>query len=277
MKINMKPFIVFTVAVIFLLTSSCHSTKKFQNAINRKDTTTILINSIPEKNDSLNELQKVKTDIVNNYIDFNTFSAKIKLQYEDSKGKQPDVNVFLRMQKDSIIWLSINATFLNFEAFRVMINKDSIFIMNKLDKKYSTHPLTYLEQMAHIPLDLKTLQNIIIGNPVFLSENIVSFKKTENRILISTIDKIFKNLLTLSASTHLIERSKLDDVEPAMNRTADLSYAGYEPYEDKSFATYRELTIAEKTKVDIILNFKQYEFNKELSFPFSVPKNFRKK
>ena len=275
----MKFLNIFKIATFSFILISCHSTKKLHSAVNKKDSTTtsMIINRIVDKNDSVIELQKIQEDIRNNYIDFNTFSAKIKLQYEDSKGKQPDVNAFLRMRKDSIIWVSINATFLNFEAFRVLISKDSIFILDKLDKQYSTHSLKYLEEVAHIPLDFKTLQNIIIGNPVFISNNIVSFKKTESRIMISTVDKFFKNLLTITASTHLLERSKVDDLDPSMNRTADLSYAGYEPYSTKFFATYRELTIAEKTKVDIILNFKQYDFNKELTYPFSIPKNYSKK
>ncbi len=276
----MKNWIKGLACLILIALTSCHSTKTIHTAVNTKDTTTTAIvikTDDTHKADSLNELITVRNDIAGNYIDFNTFSAKIKLQYEDSKGKQPDVNVFLRMKKDSAMWLSINATFLNIEAFRVLITRDTIFILDKLDKQYSVHSMKYLEDIAHIPIDFNILQNIIIGNPVFISNNIVSFKKTENRILISTIDKYFKNLLTLSSETHLIERSKLDDIDISMNRTADLSYAGYEPYLNKYFATYRELTIAEKTKVDIILNFKQYDFNKELSFPFSIPKNYKLK
>ena len=276
----MKKWIIEITCLSVLILTSCHSTKKLHTAVNTKDTvtSTLLIKTDnTHTKDSLNELSKVRNDIANNYIDFNTFSAKIKLQYEDHNGKQPDVNVFLRLKKDSVLWVSINATFLNIEAFRVFITRDSIFILDKLDKQYSIHSMKYLEEIAHIPIDFNILQNIIVGNPVFISNNIISFKKTENRILIATIDKYFKNLLTLSSETHLIERSKLDDIDISMNRTADLSYAGYEPYLNKYFATYRELTIAEKTKVDIILNYKQYDFNKELSYPFSIPKNYKLK
>ena len=38
-----------------------------------------------------------------------------------------------------------------------------------------------------------------------------------------------------------------------------------------------KLHASEKTKVDIRLSFKQYEFNKELSFPFTVPRNYKTK
>ena len=181
------------------------------------------------------------------------------------------------MQKDSLIWISINATFLNIEAFRVLISKDSIWILNKLEKQVEYHSLNYLEQVAGIPLDFKTLQDLLIGNPIFIDTTIVAFKQTENRILLSTLGKFFKNLLTITTETNLIEKSKLDDTDPARNRTADLTYTDYENKNGVNFSTGREITVSEKTKVDIVMNIKQWDFNKELTYPFSIPKNYKKK
>ena len=44
-----------------------------------------------------------------------------------------------------------------------------------------------------------------------------------------------------------------------------------------NFSTYREITVAEKTKVDVKMDYKQYDFNPELTYPFSVPKNYKTK
>jgi len=269
-------FIFATTLFIFNSLISCRSTKKLQSAISKKDTA-IIIATPPSANDSSREIQAILENIQKNHIDFNTFSAKIKVDYSDNRGKQPDVNAFVRIQKDSLIWISINATFLNIEAFRILISKDSIWILNKLEKQAEAHSLDYLEGVAKIPLDFKTLQDLIIGNPIFLGKTIVAYRKTENRVLISTIDKNFKNLLTLSINNNLVERSKLDDLDIAFNRTGDLTYYDYENKSGVFFSTFREITVAEKTKVDIILDFKQYDFNKELSFPFSIPKNYKRK
>ena len=95
--------------------------------------------------------------------------------------------------------------------------------------------------------------------------------------MIGTVGEFFKNLLTVSADKYLLERSKLDDIDIGQNRTADLTYGDYEKSNQFYFATYRDITVAEKTKVDINLSFKQYEFNKELSFPFTVPRNYKTK
>ena len=268
-----------TLMAIILLTVffSCRSTKKLQTAVNKKDTS-LLIHTNASSPDSLKTAKVVITNMTKNHIDFKTFSAKIKVQYEDAKGKQPDVNAFIRMQKDSVIWISINATFLNIEAFRILITKNHVTILNKLQKQVEEHPFNFIEQIAKIPLDFKTLQDIIIGNPIYVGDKVVAYKLTENHILLSTVGKYFKNLITLSvANSNLVERTKLDDLDETLNRTGDLTYGEYENKAGFFFSTYREITVAEKTKVDIQLTFKQYDFNTELSYPFSIPKNYKSK
>ena len=269
-----------TVLIAFLLLNaceSCRSTKKLKSAVNKKDTA-ILIHTLPKSKDSMKLGQSVLANLSKNVINFKTFNAKIKVQYEDSKGKQPDVNAFLRMYKDSVIWLTIDATFLSIEAFRILITRDKITILNRIDKRYEEHPFSYIQTIADIPLDFSTLQDMLMGNPIFVGEKVLAFKQTENHLLLSTVGKYFKNFLTISTGNiNLVERSKLDDLDVAQNRTADLTYGDYENPTGVYFATYREITIAEKTKVDIRLNFKSYDFNKDLSFPFSIPKNYKRK
>ncbi|MEO6812416.1 MAG: DUF4292 domain-containing protein [Ginsengibacter sp.] len=265
------------IGFVFIYTiNGCRSTKKLQTAINKKDTPVVIIQKLPAS-DSLSLASQDLNSLANNKINYTTFSAKVKVQYEDRNGKQPDVNAFVRLKKDSLLWVSVSATFLNFEAFRIFITPDTIIILNKLDKIVERHPFSYIETVAHIPLTFSTLQDLLVGNPLYIGDSIVSYRLTENNILIGTIGKLFKNLLTISADNKLLEKSKLDDISIEKNRTADLFYDNYEKNNQVTFATYREITVAEKTKVDIRLNFKQYEFNKELSFPFNIPRNFKTK
>ena len=226
--------------------------------------------NISAANTILNNLHKTR-------IDFTTFSAKAKVQYEDKNGKQPDFNAFIRMQKDSIIWISISATFLGIEAFRISITPDTLIILNKLDKTIEYHPFSYVETIAHIPLSFSLLQDILIGNPVYVGDSIVSFRETENHVMIGTVGQFFKNLLTLSASNYQLERMKLDDTNLNKNRTAGLLYSSYEKNDNFDFSTDRSISVSVKTKVDIKIQFKQYEFNKDLSFPFNIPRNYKTK
>ncbi|MEO6729759.1 MAG: DUF4292 domain-containing protein [Ferruginibacter sp.] len=262
--------------MIALSASSCKTAKKIQASIDKKDSTSVHITNT-SKDDSLRVIKNAMDDILKRQIKFKTFSAKIKVEYEDSKGKQPNITAYVRILKDSLIWISGYATVFNIEAFRVLINKDSVFVLDKINKEVKRRSMDYLQEVTEIPFDLKTLQNLFVGNPVFLDDSVISYKETEAKILLATVGKYFKHLLTLNKADRLLVHSKLDDVNLARNRTADITYGEYEPNNGVPFSTYREITVSEKNKLDIHLNFKQYEFNKDLPVTFNIPANYKRR
>ena len=207
-------------------------------------------------------------------VGYTTFSAKINVDYQGTDGKKYDVNANLRMYKDSAIWISITAI-LGIEGLRAYITKDSVKILNKQDKVYSARSVAYLQEMTALPLDLQSLQDILVGNPVFVDSNIISYSKSGSNISLLSVGYWFKNLLTLNEVAK-IENSKLDDTDKNRSRTCNLSYSDYENKKGVIFSKKRRITIAEKSNLDIKLDFKSYDFNETLSFPFSVPKNYKR-
>jgi hypothetical protein len=271
---------LFVLCMALLMSmSSCHTTKKIQTAISKKDTASVVLIVNQSSVDSILQVKSTMQNLESKHIDFKTFSAKIKVEYEDSKGKQPNVTAYVHILKDSVIWISMYATVFNIEAFRVLITKDSVTLLDKINKQVQFRSLDYLQEVTGIPFDFKTLEDLLVGNPVFMdSSNIVYYKQSGNKVLLATVGKYFKHLLTLSNdSTSTLYHSKLDDVDLTRNRTADLTYDDYENTVGVNFSTYREITVSEKNKLDIGLNFKQYEFNKELSVSFTIPKNYERK
>ncbi|MFN2456639.1 MAG: DUF4292 domain-containing protein [Chitinophagaceae bacterium] len=255
---------------------SCRSTKKIQTAIAKKDTTEIsTVNTPLAPNDSAVFISKTVQQIRATNIDFTTFTAKVDLDYRDAADKKYDLNATIRMLKDSAIWISVSAV-LGIEAMRVLVTKDSVKLLNKLDKTYTARSVDYLQEITSLPLTLSILQNLIIGNPVFFDNNIVFYTLGNNTISLLNIGPWFKNLLTISATDNTIQHSKMDDVDITRSRTADLTYTDYENKRGMPFSTKRNITVAEKKKLDIKVNFKNYNFNEEVNFPFSVPKNFKR-
>lgn len=219
-------------------------------------------------------IENTLNSVDSNYIDFLTFSAKINVDYTGGDGKKYDVNANVRMYKDSVIWIAVNAL-LGIDAMRLMITKDSVKLLDKLNKTYTARRVNYLQEMTSLPLDLRTLQDIIIGNPVFFADqNVVSYSSNNGQISMLSIGELFKHLVTLNEGDKTVLHSKLDDADLSRNRTADLTYGDYEKKKGVSFSTKRWIVVTEKNRLDIKLDFKQYEFNQEVSFPFTVPKNY---
>lgn len=275
---NNKMIRFLVILIIAALTaSSCRSTRKIQSAIStKKDSVEVMQPTSDPHADSIKFIKDTYSRLLANRIEFETFSAKINTDYQGTDGKKYDVNVFIRMKKDSIIWVSVNGA-LGIEGMRVLIDKDSVRILNKLDKEYQVRSLEYLQEVAGLPLDLRTVQELIIGNPVFLDTNIVSYSIEGNNITLLSEGRWFRHLISLSNNDHLVHHSKLDDVDILRSRTCFINYSDYETNRGVNFSTNRSISVTEKTKLDVKLNFKQYEFNETLSYPFSVPKNYKRK
>jgi len=263
--------IIFILLAIITL-ASCRSTKKIQTAIEKKDTVETVTTP---KIDTTQLINNALLTLKNNRIDYKTFSAKVDVDYRGGDDKHYDVNANLRMHKDSLIWISVNAVF-GIEAMRLLINKDSVFLLDKLNKTYLTRSIDYLQEVSGLPLTLSNLQDILAGNPVFI-DSVVSYSNDNSTISLLSIGKTFKNLVTINGEKNVLVHSKLDDLDITRSRTADLNYDDYENKKGKSFSSKRRITVAEKNKLDISLNFKQYEFDNDLSFPFSIPKNYKLK
>lgn len=268
-------FIVLIGMSVLIIMFSCKATRQINKVIAPKDTVSVVNKEWNE--DSTNHIKTILSEFGENHINFKTFSAKVKVDIEDSKGKQPDITASIRIIKDSAIWISLTATFLNIELYRVMIKPDSVILLNKQDRDVNYRSLDYLQEVSEIPVDFATLQDLIIGNPVFYTDSITSYREVNGQILIGTIGPVFKNLLTLNQNNKLLLHIKLDDINILKNRTADITYDNYEAPNGVAFPTTRQIVISEKNKLDIRLKFKQYEFNKELSLPFNIPKNYKSK
>jgi len=265
--------VVFIFLAINLVLISCKPTKKIQTAILlHKDTTAIAV-AEHAKEDSIKFIKNTYHAILAKHIDYKTFSAKLNVDYIDADDKKYNVNANLRMYRDSTIWVSVNAIF-GIEGLRALITKDSVKILDKQNKLYTARSIEYLQEVSALPVDLSTLQELLIGNTVFLDSNIVSYSKFDNSISLLSIGKIFKNLITLN-EYNLAQRIKLDDLDELRNRTGDLTYGDYENKKGVNFSKTRKITFAEKKKLDIRLEFKQYNFNDDLTFPFSIPKNYK--
>lgn len=268
--------ILFFLALASVSVMSCRSSKKLQSAITKKDTViTLLVN--PAESDSAKLVHTTFDKLKTNHIDFTSFTSKVKVNYKDTKQRNYDFNAFVRIQKDSIIWISINAA-LGIEAFRVTITPDSVKVMDKLDKYVQYRSVEYIKEIVQLPLDYYTLQDLIVGNPVFLdSSNVILYKERENSISLSTMGDFFKHLLTMRKDDYAILHSKLDDVDAGRNRTADFTYDDIGNIDGRLFSSKRNITVTEKNKIDIELEYKQVEFNKQQSYPFNVPRNYKLK
>jgi len=275
------------IGALVLTIAACRSTKKISKAIAstniRKDTTGDAARAAAAAAtprdvhaDSMEVIRQALVGLGNNHINFQTFSGHMHVHYEGSDGKDNEFNCVVRIKKDSMIWVSINAL-LGFEAFRLQITPDSVKILDRLHKIARLRSVSYLQEQVHLPVDFATLQDLLIGNPVYVDTAHILFYKQDNKgISLFSAGSPFRNYLTLNLD-YTPQHSKLDDVDPLRARTGDITFGNYDHSGATNFSAYRKLSVAEKSKLDIEIDVKQFKFNEPLNTPFQVPKNFKRR
>ncbi|MBW0177710.1 MAG: DUF4292 domain-containing protein [Sediminibacterium sp.] len=261
---------------------SCKTVKKveqIQEAITKKDTAQVVVIKETPVVDSAAIVADIMSKVAKNKIDFNTFNAKIKVDYEGAE-KNDNYTVYLSMRKDSVIIIRVKGSFLGIsaEGLQLKINKDSLILVRKVGEKYvMNRSISYLQEVTEIPFDFATLQDMLIGNPVFMSNNLVSYKNSNSQLLVVMVGELFKHLINLDKSDNRVLYSKLDDVDVQRNRTCDITFSNYQPLGTYLFATNRKISMAEKSKLDISLDFKEFTLNDPLKYNFDPPKNYKRK
>jgi hypothetical protein len=232
--------------------------------------------------DSLAVIRTALKGIAHNHVDFQTFSGTMHIHYQGSDGQDNEVNAVVRIKKDSIIWIEVYAKVgpLTIKAFQLLITPDSAKILDRVKKVVRLRSVSYLQEQVHLPVDFGTIQDILIGNPIFLdTTNILYYRQETKGISLFSGGRIFTNFLTLNPD-NTAGHSKLDDTDPLRARTCDITYGDYD-YGGPApvpFSTYRKISVAEKGKVDIEIGInKHYKFNEVLVYPFSVPKNYKRR
>lgn len=208
-------------------------------------------------------------------LDFEYLQAKSKIKYDD--GIQNfNANATIRIRQDSLIWISISST--GVEAIRSIIQKDSIFVIDRINKEYREFSFDSLQRAYNIPIDYHMVQSVLIGNLIKTRKNNDKVLKNDDFFILKqnsgnlTIDN-FVNKKTMK-----IERVKVRETPSESNM--EIKYEDFQmtneiliPYKNSVFLTYNRNNSELVSHLNI--NFSRVAINeKKIKFPFNVPNRY---
>jgi hypothetical protein len=261
---------------LLLLVSSCATFKKvqiIQDAASKSDTTKSQIVAEIKKVDSLAIVKNILSKIAVAKLDYKTMNARIKVEYESAKNADSYI-ANVSMIKDSQIYITIRGA-MGVIGIKAFIKKDSVVLLYPLNKTKSIErrPISYLQELLKIPFTFSTLQDLILGNPIFMdSTSILSYKSNDNQFKVSLIGRLFKNLVILNNDNSKVLHLKLDDVDVNQHRTCDITYDDHVIVGQYQFPLKRTISIVAQQKLDIQLEVKEFTFNEPVKYTFAIPK-----
>lgn len=202
-----------------------------------------------------------------NVLEFDIIEFTSNVNYSSANQSLGFTGIF-RMKKDEKIWASFKK--FGFEAGRILITPDSIFILNRLQKVAMLDDISKLKSMSGIPLEFGDLQQLLLGGsfwPESLEEvndsTLVKMETIKNEVI--EVKHIFDEV-------NLVRKSGLKSKDQG---AATVYYNDYKTINNTSLAFDREILVKSEGK-DVILNLQTVNFDHQStkSFPFEIPSNY---
>ncbi|MBL7774136.1 MAG: DUF4292 domain-containing protein [Chitinophagaceae bacterium] len=208
-------------------------------------------------------------------IPYQTFQGKAKMHYESLEDKQ-NFTAYFRMKKDSIIWVSITA--FEVEAARAIITKDSVKALDRINKNYYIYTYNDIQKIINLQVDFKTLQDLIIGNAVAVDGNITEVKNVQDFLTTFIKGTDYTNQITFNKADTSLRQIQLQTQREVSKSSLLISMSGFTRENNIYFSTLRDLNIQDiKGASTLTIDFKKFDFEKEIEFPFNVPSSFKLK
>jgi len=205
-----------------------------------------------------------------NFFDFDHLSIKMKAQFIDGKDEQ-SFTINAALIKDSIIWASISA--LGIEGVRVLIDKDSVKLYNRLKKTYFKSSTTFLEQFFGQPIGISELQQLLVGNAVFDYQNL---KQGNNELYNDHLANqigLARYLIQLNECLR-IDRFVLE--EKGTSRKLDAEYGQFVKIKKHGILPSKlEVNVKDGIK-DVYFNLEYVSVNTDeiVNIPFRIPSRY---
>ncbi len=220
-----------------------------------------------------NFVQQADSFLRNNQFQYTTFSAEVDIDYADNNNQSYSITTYLKMKKDSILWLS--AEVFGLEIFRVQMLPQEITILDRFSSKYRKIGYLDLKKLLGFPVDFHLAQDIIVGNPIRFGDTIHNAHKQGEQVLCETRNAFLKNIVSYLLADKQMTVQSIESIQDVVPTTCTIYYSYYQETNNaKKFSANRSIVIKGRTQSRIELSFKKIKTNIEQSYPFSIPKHY---
>lgn len=205
-------------------------------------------------------------------LNFLTAQAKI---FVEGNGQSIGASANVIWIRDSVIWLNVKK--FGLEAVRAMVTRDSVFVLNRLEKTYSARALESLQRQYSLPAGFDLVQSILLSSPWFFPD-------------ITLVSNIKDGLHNLSGSNGRYSTEyKIEEgpfwlrqeifLQPRDGRTVSVLFENYKKTDLAGWFSYlrtMEASSPETGEMRLSIELNDVEFNVPKSFRFEIPSHYKR-
>lgn len=205
-------------------------------------------------------------------------------------GKEESFDIRVKIKKDSAMLVSIQYL-LGLEVAKILITKDSVKLVNYIQKNYFIGDFNYLNDLLNTELDFNVLQAVLFGNsaefyedddlklkPIIDRENCHYLLSTERKRKLKKLQttgtelKKALQILTLSPENYKILKNEF--VDPGTSRTFIAKYKNF-TQKDSVYAPFNvDIDIYAEKKANIKIEYVRIEKNTPQKISINIPNKY---
>lgn len=229
-------------------------------------------------NVSKNENRKTTNKIIENYYnnknEFSTLYLKANAQFSSEKLNQK-LTAEIKIKKDEHILVSMR--FLGITMAKASITPTKVSYYEKLNGTYYEGDFTALSQFLGTDLDFNKVQNILLGKAI---DNLKEGKYTETLAdqvyrLDEVSDENTKKSFYIDENSYQLNKQEITQTKE--ERMIQIGYANSREFKEMTLPLLLNIYSEQKKgKAEIKLEYNNVSFNEELSFPYSIPNDYKR-
>ncbi|MCU0419822.1 MAG: DUF4292 domain-containing protein [Cyclobacteriaceae bacterium] len=211
-------------------------------------------------------------------IDFGYLQGKARLTFKDDK-RERDVRANIRVRKDSVIWMTFSVA--GIQGGKALLNKDSITVVSTVDKEYYVFSYAELSKRFNFTIDYATLEAALLGNRIVPKTEGEQLTVSETAAILDQQSGSVAIRNEINNLTKKIEKVQLR--ESTTSNELKIDYSNFQPVGNKLFPYNGTISVFYKTAAGIVNNTITLEYSKaevgdkELKFPFNIPKRYERR
>ena len=208
-------------------------------------------------------------------IDFDYFQGKARMILRD-ESKERDVKANIRIRKDSVIWMTFSV--IGVQGGKALINKDSITIVSTVDKEFFVFEYEELSRRFNFEINYHVIQSAMLGNLIMDRKDDDVVEPLTSMFVLKQQAGPVGVLNYVNAASMKVE--KVEMKEENTHNSLVINYSNFQPVENKVFPFNGHITLLYKTLAGLLNTTIIFEYNKaevgdkELKFPFNIPKKY---
>lgn len=244
---------------------------------------------------------KLYNQVLDSSLLYKTLWVKRFVAHYESKGKAQNIRGSIKILRDSIIMVQVNAPAGIMELARMYITPDSVKMIDRVKKKYIASDFRYLSDKLNIDVDFYTLQSILT-NQIF---QLQSLSERQRPFVRNFKGKVIDNkYVFISDKASKVERKLRKDkywklhkfnyqrfeVDPSLMKITDvkarmfgeerdmiLRYRDFIDLEGQKFPSEMVFKVKDSIQsVSCKLKYNKLVIDQELKFPFKVSSKFER-